>query len=264
MIVDRETAADTPLCLIVTSVPVSNNNSKKDSSIMQKKNVTSTVQTAQTAQYLPAMLEGAYATSLENRIAQMNNHLAREGRMSNDPLVQIMIGMRHDLKAEGLTFERQVPQFAPVVAPQVHAAPVETAAPKAPRASTQGAPKAAATTAPKAAFMVREIKSDQLATIQVPGSETDVAPYGTDKQGRVLAPYGVKTDGSPARRRGRVAAASDEPQATMPEPVKAEVVAEAATANDISFDDASTAEAPTVAASDIEDEDFDALLSELG
>lgn len=223
---------------------------------MQKKNVTSTVQTAQ---YLTAMLEGAYATSLENRIAQMNNQLAREGRMSNDPLVQIMLGLRHDLKAEGCTFERQVPQFAPVApVASVQAAPVE--APKAPRPATQAAPKAATAT-PKVTFTVREIKAEQLASVQVPGSETDIAIYGTDKQGRVLAPYGLKNDGSPARRRGRVAAtASDEPQATMPEPAKAAPV-QAAPAATIEFDEETVAATPVIAASEIEDEDFDALLN---
>lgn len=203
-----------------------------------QKNPTSTTQTAT---LLPAMLEGAYATSLENRIAQMNNQLAREGRTSNDPLVRIMLALRHDLKVEGCTFERQIPGMTATVAapaPVMTTAPVMITAPTPKvRTSSQGAPKATTKTATTVTVQnIREIKPEQLEALQVPGSENEVAIYGTDKNGRVLAPFGVKNDGTPMRRRGRVAAAtvaSDEPSATMPEP---RVIAAPVADDDLDFD----------------------------
>ena len=185
---------------------------------MQKKNQ---IRVAPTAGFIPAMLEGSFATAIENRFAQMNNQLAREGRLTNDPMALLLTSLRDDLKAEGLTFERVVPavqvvtqtthqtvtttQGAPQTTPSI--APKAMAAPKAPKETSAVAPQERA----------RECKPEQLMTLQVPGSVNDNAIYGTDSKGRRLAPYGVKLDGSPMKRRGRVAE-EHETQAVMPEP----------------------------------------------
>jgi len=148
---------------------------------------------------IPALLEGSFSTAVENRIAEINNHLAREGRLTNDPLAVMLRALRTDLKATGFTFERVLPGVeTPVVTSTANAAPKKNAAPKVQKAQA----------APVSTGSVRVITPEEIDSLQVAGSvdEENGAPYGKDAEGRALAPYGVKKDGSPMKRRGRVAA----------------------------------------------------------
>lgn len=146
---------------------------------------------------IPAMLEGSFGTTIENRIAELNNQLAREGRLTNDPLAVSLRNVRIALKEQGFTFERVLTGAAPTTP-----APVQTAAPVK-RTTTTKTTAPAVTTGPRA----REIDEKQIDTLQVAGTVSEEAPYGRDASGRALAPYGVKKDGIPMKRRGRVAAA---------------------------------------------------------
>ncbi len=144
---------------------------------------------------IPAMLEGAFSTVIENRVAELNNQLAREGRLTNDPLAVSLRNLRIALKEQGFSFERIPVGAAPVAA--APAAPAPAKARQAP-AKTKTTPPAAGPTK-----KVRTIKEEQIEALQVPGSVSETAPYGTDADGRPLAPYGVKQDGTPMKRRGR-------------------------------------------------------------
>lgn len=207
---------------------------------------------AHTPKPIPAMLEGSFGSVVENRIAEMNNQLAREGRLTNDPLAVALRNMRLSLRDAGFTFDR-VPPGA-TVTPAAPVAP-KAAAPKAP-AKTAAAPKATATpkaAAPAATKKARKIKEEQLAELQVAGTVSEAAPYGTDAEGRPLAPYGVKQDGVPMKRRGRV---KETPVAPTPKAKAAPVAAAPESSEDEgdeSEDDTEVAEA-TAALTSEEDE----------
>lgn len=162
---------------------------------------------------IPALLEGSFSTAVENRVAEINNHLAREGRLTNDPLAILFRALRTDLKAAGYSFDR-VPLGTETV---VSAAPAN--APKSNAPKKNAAPKAQKTqAAPVSTGSVRVITPEEIDTLQVAGSvdEENGAPYGKDSEGRALAPYGVKKDGSPMKRRGRVAAEESTESAPAP------------------------------------------------
>lgn len=151
-----------------------------------------------TSHPLGSMLVGSFATELENRFAEMNNLLALQGVTTSDPLAIALAGIRRGAK-EFVTFDRIVPGVTPSAAPAPKAAATKAAPAKA---TASAASTAAATKVRKA----REISEDKLASLQVAGSISEAAPYGTDAEGRPLAPYGVKNDGVPKLRRGRKAA----------------------------------------------------------
>lgn len=163
---------------------------------------------------IPALLEGSFSTAVENRIAEINNHLAREGRLTNDPLAIMIRALRTDLKATGFTFERVLPGFETPAVSTVNAAPnnapKKNAAPKAQNTQTQTTTTTTSTTkvSSVSSDSVRVITPEEIDSLQVAGSvdEENGAPYGKDAEGQSLAPYGVKKDGSPMKRRGRVAA----------------------------------------------------------
>ena len=184
-----------------------------------------------TPQPIAPMLEDSFSTAVENRVAELNNLLAREGRTTSDPMALALRGIRVALRDFGVTFERRVVTPVTVAVAPKAAAPAPKAAPAkaaTPKATTKAAPTPAAPTAK--ARKARTIKEDQIATLQVAGSISEAAPYGTDSDGRPLAPYGVKNDGTPMKRRGRTAAApkvEEAPAARASAPV-AEAPAEAA------------------------------------
>jgi hypothetical protein len=170
-----------------------------------------------TAQPLAPMLENSFSTALENRFAELNNQLAREGRLTNDPMVLALRGIRRSLAEDhGVTFER-VPVKGAVVAPAPVAAPKATAAKATKTAAAPKASKVTTTAAAPTTGKARKalkIKEEQIASLQVAGSVSEASPYGCDADGRPLAPYGIKNDGTPMRRRGRVAAAPTESAAS--------------------------------------------------
>ena len=152
---------------------------------------------------IPALLEGSFATAVENRIAELNNHLAREGRLTNDPLAVLVRALRTDLKAAGFSFDRVIhASTTPAIPQKANAAPKN--APKKNAAPKAQKPQTAAVSSDS----VHVISPEEIEFLQVEGSvdEENGAPYGKDADGRLLAPYGVKKDGSPMKRRGRVAA----------------------------------------------------------
>lgn len=174
-----------------------------------------------TPQPLSPMLENAFASALENRFAEVNNHLAREGRLTNDPIVLALRGVRRALTEDhGITFERvsvKPVAVAPAATPKVTKGAKGAAKATPVAKTTKVAATAPATTGrqPKP----RTIKEAQISELQVAGSiDEAVAPYGRDEAGRALAPYGIKNDGiTPMKRRGRTAsapAASAAPVAT--------------------------------------------------
>lgn len=206
---------------------------------------------------IPALLEGSFSTAVENRIAEMNNHLAREGRLTNDPLAVMLRALRTDLKATGaFSFERVLPGTTTPIPTTVEAnAPRKNAAPK------KNAPPKKANTVQVSSDSVRVISPEEIESLQVEGSvdEENGAPYGKDAEGRALAPYGVKKDGSPMKRRGRVAAEdSEESEAqaapTQAAPTQAAQAVEAAP-------EAVTAPTESEAASDFDD--LDSVLADL-
>jgi len=196
---------------------------------------------------IPALLEGSFSTAVENRIAEMNNHLAREGRLTNDPLAVMLRALRTDLKATGaFSFERVLPGTTTPIPTTVEAnAPRKNAAPK------KNAPPKKANTVQVSSDSVRVISPDEIESLQVEGSvdEENGAPNGKDAEGRALAPYGVKKDGSPMKRRGRVAAEdSEESEAQAAQAVEA-------------APEAVTAPTESEAASDFDD--LDSVLADL-
>jgi len=220
---------------------------------------------------IPALLEGSFGTSIENRIAEINNQLAREGRLTNDPLAVALRSLRGSLKEHGFSFERVTPGAVTTVTPVATAAPkaAKANAPKAAAAPKANAPKAApAAAAPTTHTKARAIKPEQIEEMQVAGSVSETAPYGLDDKGRALAPYGIKNDGvTPMKRRGRVAAAP----AAAPEPKAAK--APKATAAPVAVEEETeeepeTVEAAASAVAEAEEEtetedDLDDLLSGL-
>lgn len=140
---------------------------------------------------IPAMLEGAFSTRLENIIAEMNNTLARENRLTNDPAFVMLMTVRKELVKEGIaTFQRSG---------------VETAPAPAPKSSKVKGTNGKSDTPPAAPSAVREIEESELEALAVDDTVSDEAPYGRDSKGIALAPYGVKLSGVPKKRRGRKA-----------------------------------------------------------
>lgn len=159
---------------------------------------------------LPALLVGGFATSVENRLAEINNYLAIEGRLTDDPLAVLLRGLRRDLKESGFTFER-VAQGQPVAQTPRSQGTRSQGARQGSRSQGQGARKAASkAAAPEVTVTSREITEDEIASLQLAGSISDVAPYGTDSEGLALAPYGIKKNGAPMLRRGRRAEGTKE------------------------------------------------------
>lgn len=204
-----------------------------------------------TSHPLGSMLVGSFATELENRFAEMNNLLALQGVTTSDPLAIALAGIRRGAK-EFVTFDRIVPGATTTAAATPKAATPKAAPAKAtaPAASPAASP-AAATKVRKA----REISEDKLASLQVAGSISEAAPYGTDAEGRPLAPYGVKNDGVPKLRRGRKAAETVEAAAPAP---KAKATAKAAPAAAAETVEEATSEEPEVI-----EEDLDSILEGL-
>jgi hypothetical protein len=199
-----------------------------------------------TPQPLAPMLEESFSTAVENRVAELNNLLAREGRTTSDPMALALRGIRVALRDFGVTFERRV--IAPVtaaVAPKT-AAPTTTKVAATPAAPTGKARKA------------RTIKEDQIVTLQMAGTISEAAPYGCDDTGRPLAPYGVKNDGVPMKRRGRTAAPSAPAPAARASAPVAEATAEA-TSEEVSEESAEPASGETA----VDENDLDGLLAGL-
>lgn len=136
---------------------------------------------------LAPMLVGSFASELENRFAEMNNLLALQGITTSDPLAVALSGIRRGARELGLTFERVTPGTAVVAPTKMVTTAAKAAAPK---------PAVVAT------VTAREITESQIAQLQVPGSVSEMAPYGTDVSGAPLAPYGIKNNGVPKLRRG--------------------------------------------------------------
>jgi len=217
---------------------------------------------------IPAMLEGAFATELENRIAVFNNTLAREGRLTSDPGYEMLSSIKKELVSLGVvTFSRTA-----VAAPSA-SAEEEAPAPKRRR-------RKATKEEPATVVAAREIDASEIEALQVEGSVTDSAPYGADAEGHPLAPYGVKKNGQPMRRRGRAAPVQTAPEAgstgqeqeqeddatahlpPATEHSAAPVTAEASSEEDTTEED-TTEEDTTEEEEEEEDEDFDALLADL-
>lgn len=193
---------------------------------------------------IPAMLEGAFSTRLENIIAEMNNTLARENRLTNDPAFVMLVTVRKELVKEGIaTFERSS---------GVEAAP----APK-PK-SRKGKGNKTTTTPPPAADTpaVREIEESELEALAVDGTVSDEAPYGRDSKGVALAPYGVKLNGAPKKRRGRPVEA---PETTEDTP-EAEASGTEDTEEDTEDDTEETEETDE---EDLDEDELDDLLADL-
>jgi len=146
------------------------------------------------------MLPEAFATAIENRIAEFNNTLAREGRLTDDPAYVMLRSIRRELVNLGVaTFVR--------TAGGASETPTAEAAPKKEKAAKKRRTRRAAKAAPAApSAPVHVIEGDdkesQVAALQVAGSVSDNAPYGLDSDGAALAPYGVKKNGVPMKRRG--------------------------------------------------------------
>jgi len=148
---------------------------------------------------IPAMLPEAFATAIENRIAEFNNTLAREGRLTDDPAYVMLRSIRRELVNLGVaTFVR--------TASGASATPTAEAAPKAKTAKKRRTRRAAKAAPAAPSVPVHVIEGDdkeaQVAALQVAGSVSDNAPYGLDASGAALAPYGVKKNGVPMKRRG--------------------------------------------------------------
>jgi len=199
------------------------------------------------------MLEGGFSTRLENFVADMNNQLAREGKLTTDPAYVMLKTIRRELiRSNVATFERgTAPTEAPVATATATAAPAATAPKK--RRTRNKPPAATPSAAP-----VRVIEEEELEALAVGGTVSDAAPYGCDAEGVALAPYGVKLNGVPKKRRGRVAVAPTE-EPTVEEPAAETPEADLSGAEE--EDDAEEEEDEDEG--EINDEDLDDLLAGL-
>jgi hypothetical protein len=220
---------------------------------------------------IPAMLEGSFGSAIENRIAEMNNQLAREGRLTNDPLAVSLRNIRVALREQGFTFDRVAPGTVatptPTPAPKAAAPAAKTAPAKAPAAKTTKAPTKEAAAPATTKVKVRKIKPEQIEELQLAGSVSETAPYGTDAEGRLLAPYGVKNDGTPMKRRGRVAAPKAETAETAAPVASTPAVEETAEDAEVAAAEAALSEDDSEAdvgeGTSVGDEDLDDLLKDL-
>tara|TARA_R100000656_G_scaffold104176_3_gene76336 strand:+ start:8621 stop:9394 length:774 start_codon:yes stop_codon:yes gene_type:complete len=185
-----------------------------------------TKSSASTVTYMQPMLENGFGSELENAVAALNNMLCREGRTAQDPASMLLGTIKSELGKMGVSFDI-VPRplgladATPKVTVRTETPPATPKKRRKQKKTKQS--KAKATTSDgtvdqrtihpmqrKAAEGVRKIDHEELERLQVAGTvdENADAPYGCDSDGNKLAPYGVKTNGMPAKRRGKVAVAS--------------------------------------------------------